>query len=194
MTKGIFGVGLAVLLAAGSLAYIQAETKPYSTTKRAILYKGMAAFSVNPKGIDEEFIGPIILDGKVIFISAMYRGILVFEDGKLTRRVQIPRKLPRFFYPDRALVSVVANLGNKILLYDTHGNAFTFSNKSRLKRCSNLFVSPEQYGAGSLIRLTPMTSGVITIPFRYSDSKADTLEIDAKTLRKISDPQAQPSR
>ena len=159
----------AVLLASPcllGLAIEREELYKYTFTKRSVMYDGAPVYTIDTKLMDENYSGPVLLRGRIIVVRSIGSQILVFrERGKLEKEIKVPRKKPRFFYPNWALISVVVNLGNGVILYNTDGEAFLLNDSFRLKRLTRLNVDTDKYGTGQYMHFSPFTNSVLRIPF-----------------------------
>ena len=143
----------------------ESELKSYALTKRAVFYNNSPRFTIEEGKIDEDFIGPVFFNEKVLVICGVRNRVLVFVGkGKLHKDIKIPAKTPKMFYPNRTLISVVVNLGKRILIMNTEGKAYVLTDSFRLKRMQNLDIDVDKVGGPHKQHYSAFTDTLLRIP------------------------------
>ncbi|MBF8297237.1 MAG: repeat protein, partial [Bacteroidetes bacterium] len=165
----VFGLILALaavnLSDVGGVGASESELKSYTLTKRAVLYDGSPVFKVEEGKIDDDFVGPALFHGKILIVCGVRNRVLVFaEKGKLYKDIKVPVKTPRMFYPNRTLIGVVVNLGKNVLILNTEGKAYFFTESLRLKRMRSLDIDVDTVGGPHKCHYSPYTDTFLQIP------------------------------
>ena len=184
---------IARLSAVLALAYLQSvygsqltdsDLRRYKFTNRAVLYDGVSAYEIDEGKTDESFKGPVLLGDRIVIVSSVHNRVLLFAgEAKLKKEIKVQTRIPRMFYPDRPFISVVVNLGSKLLLYNSDGRAYLLEDDSfKLKRMRSIEFDPDKYGNPYLLHYTPFKGSNLTIPCSLKDKNDYEVVLNLKQM------------